>query len=297
MTAAPKVSVIIPAYHSDSSIAACLQALRLQTFRDFEAIVVNSSPGDLTREIVTTSFPEVIFLESPTRLLPHAARNAGVRVANGQLLVFTDADCRGTPDWLEKIVRTHAAGREVVCGSIEPEHSGWFSLGVHLCKYSFRMSGLPEGSCAIAGTANASYSRNVWDAVGPFDGNRFSGDGLLSWRAARHGFQPWFEPKAIVRHAYNHSASAFWRERRERGVDFAVTRTSFEKWSRLRLLAYLAAFPLLPFVQLARGCRDAFKSGWGMVFLMTAPLQYLGHLGWSLGEARVHLRLLVTQSP
>src|SRR5512144_1102084 len=109
----PQVSVIIPAYYSDSGIAGCLEALRSQSFRDFEAIVVNSSPGDRTREIVTTQFPEVKLLENPTRLLPHAARNRGVSLAVGQILVFTDADCRGSPDWLERLVDAHGAGHEI----------------------------------------------------------------------------------------------------------------------------------------------------------------------------------------
>ncbi len=96
----------------------------------------------------------------------------------------------------------------------------------------------------------------------------------------------------MVRHIFRHPMVAFWRERRERGADFALTRTSFEEWSRLRAAAYLFALPLLPLLQLARGCRDALRCGWGMVFILTAPVQFLGHLGWSLGEAKVHWKLL-----
>jgi glycosyltransferase involved in cell wall biosynthesis len=292
MTAGPQVSVIIAAYQSHATIAGCLETLRHQTFRDFETIVVNSSPGDPTRELVTTQFPEVQFFENQTRLLPHAARNRGVLLARGQILAFTDADCRSAPDWVERLVKAQAAGHDVVCGSIEPERRSWFDLGVHLCKYSFRLSGLREGPCAIAGTANASYSRRVFDAVGPFDGDQYSGDVLLSWQAARRGCSPWFEPRAVVHHTFQHSGAAFWRERLERGADFARARTTFEKWSRLRLLTYLVSFPLLPIVQLVRGCRDALQCGWGVVFLSTLPLQFVGHLAWSLGEMRVHWRLL-----
>jgi GT2 family glycosyltransferase len=252
---------------------------------------------DQTRQIVTTHFPEVKFFESSTRLLPHAARNQGVLIARGQIFVFTDADCRSAPDWLEQLVRAHATGHEAVCGSIEPSRCGWFEMGVHLCKYSFRLSGLREGKCAIAGTANASYSRRLFDAIGPFDGNRYSGDVLLSWRAACYGCQPWFEPKAIVRHTFQHSNGAFWRERLERGTDYARARTAFEKWSRFRLLAYVFGFPLLPIVQLARGGRDALRCGLGPAFFSTGPLQFLGHLAWSLGELRVHCRLLAKRRP
>ena len=129
MTAAARVSVIIAAYHSDAVIEGCLEALRSQTINDFEVIVVNSSPEDRTRQLVTAHFPEVRFLESMTRLFPHAARNQGVQVAGASLLVFTDADCRGAPDWLERLLEAQIAGHEVVCGSIEPEGTSWFELG------------------------------------------------------------------------------------------------------------------------------------------------------------------------
>jgi len=48
----PRASVIAPAYHSDATIHAFLDGLSGQTFRDFETIVVNSSPEGRTRTIV-----------------------------------------------------------------------------------------------------------------------------------------------------------------------------------------------------------------------------------------------------
>ena len=119
----PQVSVILPAYYSDRSIAQCLEAISEQTFQDFEVIVVNSSPETRTHEIVTTRFPKVIFKQSPTRLLPHAARNLGVSLATGELLVFTDPDCLPQPEWLATLVQANRAGWSVVQGSVEPKQA------------------------------------------------------------------------------------------------------------------------------------------------------------------------------
>jgi glycosyltransferase involved in cell wall biosynthesis len=290
MTGAPRVSVVIPAYHSDGVIADCLRALEAQTFPDFETIVVNSSPGDRTRAIVTGEFEKAAFHEVQRRLLPHAARNVGVEAARGDLLAFTDPDCRPRPDWLTRLVAAQETGHRVVCGSIELAGGGWRGRGTHLCKYSFRLSGLPGGPCSIAGTANACVSREVWDAVGPFEGQRFSGDGLLSWRAAARGWQPWFEPGAVVEHHTEGSVKDLWRERRVRGRDFAEGRVEFERWSRARAAAYLSVLPLLPLVVLFRGGVDAVRSGWALTWLLTVPVQFAGHLGWCLGEAGVHRR-------
>ena len=296
MRANPRVSIVISAFHSDTTIADCLESLRDQTFRDFEVIVVNSSPEERTRRIVEERFTEVRFEQASARLLPHAARNRGIEHARGEVLVFTDPDCRARPDWLERLVHSLDEGHRLVCGAIELNETSWFARGVHLCKYSFRLSGLRGGPTSVAGTANAGCSRQVWDAVGPFDGDRFAGDGLFSWRAAAKGWQAWFEPRAVVDHRFVGSVRSLWSERITRGEDFAETRMTFERWTAKRAALYVAAMPLLPVLVLARTGREALEAGWGADFVVTLPLQLLGQLAWSLGETRAHWRRLTLTS-
>ena len=293
----PRFSVIVAAYQSDEVISGCLEAIRAQTARDFEVIVVNSSPRDRTAAIVLRDFPEVRLIGSTTRLLPHAARNVGVAHAHGELLVFTDADCRPAPDWLERLGRCVEGGREVICGSIDLEGAGYFALGVHLCKYSFRSPQRSAGPCKIAGTANACYSRKAWEAVGPFDGSRFSGDAILSLRADAAGLEPWFAPEARVAHRYEPDFAGFLRERIERGRDFADARMAMEGWSRLRSACYAAAFPLLPFVPLVRTATHRLPLRWAWAYVATWPLQFAGHFAWSAGELPRHLRAVLAPPP
>ena len=297
MTPAPRVSILIPAYFSEDTLADCLRALRRQRFRDFEIVLVNSSPEDGTRRLVETRFPEVVFDQAPGRLLPHAARNRAAKRAQGEILVFTDPDCCAHEDWLERLVDAHRQGHQFVCGAIDlhDKTGNWFATGVHLCKYSFRSSLLPGGRAYVAGTANASCTRHVWETVGPFDGHRFAGDALFSWRATARAWQPWFEPRAVVEHRYIGTVSSFCQERFSRGRDFADARVTFERWPRWRIAAYLLSFPALVMVVLARGASDAFRAGWVWPFVKTLPLQFVGHGAWSLGEAVTHLQLLLSR--
>src|SRR5262245_54157612 len=226
MTPAPYASILIPAYFSDDTLADCLDALRRQRFRDFEVILVNSSPDDSTRRLIEQGFPEVEFDQAPRRLLPHAARNRASERARGEVLVFTDPDCRAHEDWLEQLIASHRDGHRVVCGAIELDGSnnGWFATGVHLCKYSFRSHLLPAGEAYVAGTANASCTREVWNAIGPFEGDRFAGDALFSWRARARTWPPWFQPGAVVDHRFVGTFWSFVGERFARGQDFADAR-------------------------------------------------------------------------
>ena len=97
----PRVSVILPAYRSEVTVAGCLAALRAQSFTDFEVVLVDSGPGGGSAAIAARDFPEVRCVVSATRMLPHAARNLDVTLGTGDLFAFSDPDTYARPDWLE----------------------------------------------------------------------------------------------------------------------------------------------------------------------------------------------------
>lgn len=293
----PAVSVVVPAYHSDATVGAFLSALRQQTLDDFELVLVNSSPGDGTAAAVEAAFPEATYIESEERLLPHEARNVGVERASAPLLAFTDPDCCARPDWLERLAAAHMLGHELTTGAMEvAAEAGWFERGVHLCKFWTALPGRPEGRAWVAPSANACYSRRLWDEVGPFPGG-FSGDARLSWNATAAGSPPWFVPEAVVEHRHLDSAGALWRERTIRGREFALVRSEHELWPRVRMAAAALALPVLPPVLVGRAGFAAHRSGWGRTFALTVPVQLLGQAGWCLGETRSYIELLRRGEP
>jgi glycosyltransferase involved in cell wall biosynthesis len=287
----PRVSVVVPAYHSDGTIGEFLDGLRGQTYRDFETVVVSSSPEERTGRVVAERLPEAQFEQSAERLLPHAARNRGVELARGSLLAFTDPDCVPAPDWLERLVAASDSGHGLVVGAMALRGGSAYERAVHLCKYAHWLPGAPEGPRTIAPTANALYTREAWKAIGPFRGDSFSSDTLHSWQAAARGFQPWFEPRAVVAHSHGGDMRSFLRERHSRGEDFARMRVKEEARSRAWAAVHLAALPAIPFLELARLGRSASRAGWTRDFATTAPLQLLANTAWALGEARAHARL------
>ncbi len=284
--ASPRVSVVLPAYFSDGSIAQCLEAIQAQTFQDFEVIVVNSSPETRTREIVTTRFPRVIFEQSSTRLLPHAARNVGVSLARGELIVFTDPDCLPRPEWLASLVQASVAGWPVVQGSVEPKHGSWIERGVHLCKRFALLKGLPPYTPWIVSTLNVCYSRKAWQAAGPLDGDLFCGDALLGWRAAARGYPARFEPDAVIESIHDATFGGLIRERYMRGREFAAARANYESWNRWRSASFALASPVLLTIVLTRAARSAAAAGCKRDFVLTFPVQIAGQLAWILGESR-----------
>ncbi len=87
------VSVIIPAYNAAGLISETLQSVFAQTYRDFETIVVNDgSPDTAALEAVLRPFADrLVYLRQENRGVS-AARNAGIRAAQGRYVAFLDSD-------------------------------------------------------------------------------------------------------------------------------------------------------------------------------------------------------------
>jgi GT2 family glycosyltransferase len=289
MSEPPRVSVIIPAYNSEGTITATLEALERQAFTDFETIVVDSSPGEATARLMADRFPDVTYHHSAQRLLPHGARNRGVEFAQGELLVFTDPDCVAGPDWLARLVAAHDQGHPVVGGAIEVD-GGWIEQGIHLSKFSAWTGGGPAGTRADLATANVLWDRSLITRVGPFPTDEWSGDTELSWRARAEGVELRFEPGAVVSHTHVTGIRAAWRERYVRGKDFAGMRMRVEQWSRPLAAVHLLAVPLVPALLLARALGRARRGDDLRRAILTAPIQLFAYLGWSLGEGRAFAR-------
>lgn len=290
----PQVSVVIPAYQSHDTIASCLQTLRAQTYRDFETIVVDSSPDARCEEIVRRDFPEILFVRSPKRLLPHAARNRGAARARGCLFVFTDPDVSFDPHWLEALVRSHRKSGGLISGAIDCFGSRWLDCGVHLCKFSKWLPGGSPRPTDCAPTANLLVTKELYEAIGGFPDEEFLGDVIFSWEARRRGELLQFEPSAVVFHEHRHRIGSFLRERFERGILFAGVRTRWHGSRRRTALFYLAV-SVLPIRYpriLALVAGQAWRSGWRQRYLSTFPLFAAGHAASLAGESLGYLRFL-----
>lgn len=99
-----KISFIIPAYNEEKYITQCLESVVAEAKRspfEYEIIVVNNASSDKTKEIAL-SFSEVIVVDEPKRGTSNA-RQAGLSVSKGDLIVNFDADSIMPQGWSRKI--------------------------------------------------------------------------------------------------------------------------------------------------------------------------------------------------
>ena len=275
---------MIAAYEADATIGRCLEALRAQTFRDFERILVDSSPGDATAKIAS-GFPEVRFHHSTMRLYPHEARNLAASHARGELLVSMDADVYPHTDWLAELVRAYDASQQVIVGAIACHGRNPRDLGMHFCKFAKFLPAGDARAIDTAPTANLLVARADFERVGRLRGDRFLADVTLGRDLEAMGRELRFAPRAIVEHHHTQSTRAFLRERFLRGRIFGNLRST---WLPPRSIATLLAASVLP-VRLARiaalTLRYAAGARMTTAFLLVAPLALAGHAASLAGES------------
>lgn len=102
----PTVSVVIPAYNSETTLLRALDSVAAQTLRPDQVLVVDDASSDSTGLVATgyRGLPvNVISLQS--NVGASGARNRGVREASSDLIAFLDADDEWLPTKLEKQVQ------------------------------------------------------------------------------------------------------------------------------------------------------------------------------------------------
>lgn len=111
----PAVSVVIATYNRANFLRETIESVLNQQFKDFELIVVDDGSTDETRQILTAYGSKVRPIYQANRG-PSAARNFGVRHAQGSWIAIQDSDDLCAPNHLEVLHRITQAHPE--CGMV-----------------------------------------------------------------------------------------------------------------------------------------------------------------------------------
>lgn len=99
------VSVIVPCYNAAGTVERCIRSLLDQTYGDFEIITVNDGSSDGTSDVLRRLSEEddrIIIIEQENSGVS-AARNNGMKIAQGEYISFVDSDDYVEPIFLERL--------------------------------------------------------------------------------------------------------------------------------------------------------------------------------------------------
>jgi GT2 family glycosyltransferase len=210
------VTVVVPNWNGERFLSTCLGSLRLQSFTEFETVLVDNGSTDGSVAFVNRNFPEVRVLPLPENRGFSAAVNAGILSSDAEYVALLNNDTETDPEWLKAAVE--AADTYPEAGSFASKLVDFYDRRIlDGAGDVLRRSGLPYrlghgepdrgqydevtfvfGACAGA----ALYRREMLDDVGLFDEDFFANceDGDLSFRSQLAGYRCLFVPGSVVYH-------------------------------------------------------------------------------------------------
>ena len=220
-----QISVVVVNWNRRDLLRACLDSLAVQTFKDFEVIVVDNGSDDGSRALVkevAESFPH------PIRLIENrenrgfcAANNQGFAASQSEYIALLNNDAEADPGWLAALLGAirvkpdvgesdvgMAASKIVVwedprvidkCGHLiypDGQNRGRGSGQIDRGQFNRQEEVLWPDGCA------AMYLRAMLNEVGGFDEEFFAyaDDAELGLRARIAGWSCLYAPGAVVRH-------------------------------------------------------------------------------------------------
>ncbi len=263
----PTVSVIVPVYNSEKYVRQCIEGLLEQTYpaSAYEVVLVDNNSTDRSREIIG-GYPPIRLILEPKQG-SYAARNHGVRVSNGAVLVFTDSDCVPSSCWLVELMKPFVSPEICIVQGARKYGRDSRTLSM-LATYDAERAATtfsPVGVGSQYGyTNNMAVRREVFDRCGPFieiprgadslfvdhvvtnyshDAVRYAPDASIRHLEITSVWQ-WLRKRAIYGRSYE-----LIRERREsyRGLTVKQGRQIFQRtiergghsWAEIRLLTFL----------------------------------------------------------
>lgn len=215
------VTIIIPVYKDWTRLSLCLSALEKQSYAKdlFDIIIVNNDPDDFVPE--DYFIPQNGLIINEIKPGSYAARNAGLNLARGEIVAFTDSDCIPHTDWIKNAIGhfnnnkscSRIAGKVCIFfKNIRPTKAELYEK-----YYAFNQSKY-VATWGTSVTANLFTYKHVFEHIGLFNENLMSG-GDWSWgvSAQNAGYQIDFVTNVKVDHPARYSFSELIKKEKRIG--------------------------------------------------------------------------------
>jgi glycosyltransferase involved in cell wall biosynthesis len=283
-TRIPGASVIVPAYNAEKTLAFCLEALGNQSHskENFEVVVIDDGSTDRTAQIARRFR---IIYEYQRNRGPAAARNKGAALAQGNVILFTDADCVPERNWVEEMIRPFkdptVAAVKGAYRTKQKELAARFAQAEFEDRYTLLEK---KDVIDMIDTYSAAFKRDVFEKAGGFDESfpvANNEDTDLSYRLATSGHKLVFNPKAIVYHSHPNSIFHYLRVKYWRGYyrivvyrrfpEKAVSDSYTPKVIKVQTLLTALSLPLLFLSVFRTGLLALVGLIWSLVCLSSIP--------------------------
>lgn len=221
----PRVSVVVATYNGGETLGECIDSLLNLDYPDYEVITVDDGSTDDTPQI-TASYQQIRALRLRTNMGLSNARNLGIRAATGEIIAFTDSDCRVDPDWLKFLVDGLLNSKVAGIGgpNLLPEEDSPVAALVMAAPGGPAHVMFDDRMAEHVPGCNMAFWKWALDAIGGFDPifEKAGDDVDVCWRLQRRGWQLAFAPAGVVWHHRRSTVEEYLRQQAGYGAAEAM---------------------------------------------------------------------------
>lgn len=222
----PQVSVVVCSYNGSRTLRKCLDSLVWLEYPHYEIILVDDGSTDGTAEIAA-QFPQVVYYHQENQGLS-VARNVGARMAQGEIVAYTDDDCVVDEHWLHYLVQAMQDQQVEGIGgpNLTPDFDGWVAKCVAASPGNPSHVMLDDRHAEHVPGCNMAFRRSTLLEIGGFDAQfRVAGDDVdICWRLLDAGLSIGYAPGAMVWHHRRATVKAYLKQQAGYGRSEALVR-------------------------------------------------------------------------
>jgi glycosyltransferase involved in cell wall biosynthesis len=210
----PKITVVVACQNGGRTLQPCLDSLRHLNYPAYEVIVVDDGSTDITPQVAS------LYKDFRTITQTHqglsVARNAGIFAATGEVVAFTDADCRADEDWLYYLAGDLVKGSFVGMGghNFLPPEDAAVAAAVMVSPGGPAHVMLTDRQAEHIPGCNMAFYKWALAEIGGFDPifHRAGDDVDVCWRLQQRGYRIGFCPAGFVWHYRRPTVQAYLRQ-------------------------------------------------------------------------------------
>lgn len=222
----PSVSVVVASYNGGRTLPACLDSLSHLNYPHYEVVLVDDGSTDDTARIAA-HYPAVRVIHQQNLGLS-AARNTGIAAATGEIIAFTDSDCRADEDWLYYLVGDLLRSNASAIGghNFPPPEDHWVAGCVAVSPGGPAHVMLDDRTAEHVPGCNMAFWKWALADLAGFDPQfRAAGDDVdVCWRLLEQGRQIAFSHAGFVWHYRRNTGIAYLKQQRGYGMAEALLR-------------------------------------------------------------------------
>ena len=218
----PDFSIIVPSYNRPDEVADCVASLARQDYpRDrFEVIVVDDGSVVSPAAVIEPFRGRLdVRIYRQTNAGPSVARNRGAHLARGQLLAFTDDDCKPDTDWLKKLAARFDSTTDpvIIGGEVRNalRDNLYATASQMIVELGYAYHNSDPNKARFFTTSNLAVPANHFRQLGGFNesfGKHASEDRELCGRWQHRGYRMIYAPEVVVHHAHKLTWSTFLQQ-------------------------------------------------------------------------------------